>query len=220
MSNTKYVSDDVKRGFTEMIVVRHGETAANSMGVLQGQLDSKLSAEGVTQAEMLAERIAKEHFDAVYSSDLSRTIATAVIITGGRLEISHAPELREWHLGELENISYEEARKRFPDVMEDFKNDAQDIIIPAGESKLNFYKRIAAFLDTLAERHPGQRLLLITHGGVLQAMLKHVLGCGNSWGFLPRSSNTGYNKFVFREGVWQLCCWNDTSHIKGSTAEL
>ena len=47
-------------------------------------------------------------------------------------------------------------------------------------------------------------------------MLKHVLGGGNTWKFLPRAANTGYNKFVRRDRGWQLCCWNDTSHLVDS----
>ncbi len=213
-------TSDIKRGYTEVVVVRHGLTDANAAGVLQGHLNSELSTEGISQAEQLAPRITEENFDVVYSSDLVRTKHTARIITGGREDINFVKELREWHLGELENITYDQARERFPDVMEDFKFDAPDIIIPNGESKKKFYDRIAAFFDGVADRHPGQRILLVTHGGVLQAMLKHVLGSENCWSFLPRSSNTGYNKFVRRDGVWQLCCWNDTSHITGELLEL
>ncbi len=213
-------SSDIERGYTEVVVVRHGITAANAAGVLQGHLNSQLSPDGIFQAKQLAPRITTERFDVVYSSDLTRTRQTAEIITGGRDDINFVEELREWHLGELENITYSEARERFPEVMEDFKFDAPDIIIPNGESKKKFYDRIAAFLDQVADRHSGQKILLVTHGGVLQAMLKHALGSDNCWSFLPRSSNTGYNKFVRRDGVWQLCCWNDTSHITGGLLEL
>ena len=215
------MSSDIERGFTEVIAVRHGLTEANAAGVLQGHHDSRLDPLGVAQAECLARRLAGEVFDAIYCSDLSRAFDTAMIVSG-RCGVKAEPvtALREWHLGLMENLSYDEARKLYPEAMEAFKYDAADIAIPDGESKREFYVRIASFMDEVADRHVGRRILLVTHGGALQAMLKHVLGDGNVWDFLPRSSNTGYNKFVRREKKWQLCCWNDTSHLPGESVEL
>ncbi|MBO4631707.1 MAG: histidine phosphatase family protein, partial [Lentisphaeria bacterium] len=65
---------------TEFIVVRHGETEANLQGILQGQSDTELNPLGIRQAELVAERLKKEHFDLIFSSDLSRTMNTARLI--------------------------------------------------------------------------------------------------------------------------------------------
>ena len=200
--------------FTEMIVIRHGQTESNREGKLQGHQDARLDAEGIRQAEQLADRLTGETFGAIYCSDLIRAVVTAEIIAARcGTELQVCPELREWQLGELENITYEEGRRLYPEIMEGFKYDYADIIIPGGESKQEFYRRAVLAMETIAAAHPGDRVLVVTHGGVLQAMLKHVLGADNCWRFLPRSSNTGYNKFLRRDGVWQLCCWNDTSHL-------
>ncbi|MDD3117592.1 MAG: histidine phosphatase family protein [Victivallales bacterium] len=204
------------RIFTELIAVRHGRTAANNDGRLQGHYDSPLDAEGRQQAALLARRLRAEHFDAFYSSDLIRAVDTAAIIGRScRLHPEPMPELREWDMGELENCGYDDLRLSHPEIMTGFKFDAAELNIPGGESKRAFYRRIATVMDTLAARHPGKRILVVTHGGVLQAMLKYVLGGGNTWNFLPRSANVSYNLFLLRREGWQLGCWNDTSHVNG-----
>jgi broad specificity phosphatase PhoE len=202
--------------FTEVVAVRHGLTDANLGGILQGQYDSQLDSVGIRQAELLATRLLNEQFSVIYSSDLSRARDTAGIIAELlKMPVISDPAWREWHLGDLENTSYIDTRRLYPQLMDAFKYDADDIPIPSDESKKNFYARIGAALEAVAARHPRQRILIVTHGGALQAMLKHIMGAGNAWNFLPRSSNTGYSKFVRLEKVWQLCCWNDVSHLEG-----
>lgn len=213
-------TSDTNRGFTELVVIRHGLTEANAEGILQGHFDSPLVEAGIRQAHSLAVRLSRERFAAIYSSDLCRAKDTAAIIAAPHgLTVIHEPSWREWHLGRLENTSYEEARRSYPQIMEAFKYDADDIAIPDGESKTEFYVRIGTAMENLAVLHPGHRILVVTHGGVLQAILKHALGSANTWRFLPRSSNTSYNRFVYRDGAWQLCCWNDTSHLDEETAD-
>ncbi len=199
---------------TEFIVVRHGQTEANRDGRMQGHFDSRLDDEGIRQAFLLAGRLQHEMFDAFYCSDLARAVDTAEIISR-KCHIAAVADraVREWHMGELENIAYDDARRAYPEIMEGFKFDAEDLIIPGGETKRQFYRRISDFMSATAERHAGGRVLVVAHGGVLQAMLKYVMGTANAWNFLPRSSNTSYNKFILRRDGWQLCCWNDTAHL-------
>ena len=89
---------------TEIILIRHGETAENLQGILQGHLDTVLNANGIAQAEAAARRLKREApFQALYSSDLKRAAMTAEIIAGYlRLPVNLNPRLREWHLGEYE----------------------------------------------------------------------------------------------------------------------
>jgi len=62
---------------TEVIIVRHGQTEWNIKGIRQGNLDSRLTEKGMAQAKALAQRLAREHFTALYSSDLGRAVQTA-----------------------------------------------------------------------------------------------------------------------------------------------
>ena len=65
---------------TQVIIVRHGETEWNIAGIRQGHLDSRLTEKGMAQAKALAQRLAREKFTALYSSDLGRAVQTAMEI--------------------------------------------------------------------------------------------------------------------------------------------
>ena len=85
---------------TQLIIVRHGQTEWNIAGIRQGHLDSRLTSKGVAQAQALAQRLAREKFSALYSSDLGRAVQTATVVadlTGH--EIVTDPRLPERHLG-------------------------------------------------------------------------------------------------------------------------
>ena len=89
--------------WTEFTFIRHGQTADNVAGILQGHRDTPLDEIGRQQARMAAERLSNQTIDAIFASDLSRAFETAQII-GDAVGVTPVPEkrLREWHLGELE----------------------------------------------------------------------------------------------------------------------
>lgn len=123
-------------------------------------------------------------------------------------------ELREWHLGELENRLCKELWAEYPEIMNCFRCENDDVPVPGGESHREFDKRIADCLESLAGKHPDQKILLVTHGGVMRSIFKHVVGCVAKTSLLPLISNVSYSRFCKRDGLWQLCCWNDVSHLK------
>ncbi|MCW5857896.1 MAG: histidine phosphatase family protein, partial [Caldilineales bacterium] len=94
-----------------MLVVRHGETAANVSGAWQGSTDSPLTERGRLQAELLAQRLAAEGraVAAIHTSPLGRARQTAEILAArlGHPSILPDPGLAEFHLGEWEGLSYD-----------------------------------------------------------------------------------------------------------------
>lgn len=200
---------------TEFTLIRHGQTAENIEGRLQGHFDSRLDETGLAQAEAAARRLAGEHFDFLYSSDLQRARKTAEIIAAElNMDVIPVRELREWHLGELENRPCKELWEEYPEIMNCFKYESGDVPVPGGESRRQFYKRVADCLESLAEKHPGRKILLVTHGGVMRSIFRHIVGCVAQTSLLPLISNVSYSRFCKRDGLWQLCCWNDVSHLK------
>ncbi len=199
---------------TDFILIRHGQTAENIAGRLQGHLDSELDNTGIRQAHAAAERLAGEHFDVIYSSDLKRAFETAGIIAA-RHELEAIPlkELREWHLGELEGRFTSELWQEYPQIMDCFLHEHEDEAVPGGESFARFNCRVADLLDKLAEKHAGQRVVLVTHGGVMRAVFRHIAGQVGNNCILPLISNASYSRFCKRDGAWQLCVWNDISHL-------
>ena len=147
---------------TTLLLVRHGETDWNADGRLQGQTDRPLTDFGRRQAQQLAEQLADEELEAIYSSDLSRARETAAIV-GGRLGLAVAldPALREKDWGTWEGLTAVE----------------RDRVEFVGESTEAHQERILGALRRIAERHPGDgRVLVVTHGGSMRRVQTAAMG--------------------------------------------
>jgi probable phosphoglycerate mutase len=152
----------------ELLLCRHGETDWNRDRRLQGQTDVPLNDRGRAQAAALARELAGEPIDAVYSSDLARAYETARAVAEPHgLEVVRLRALRERDFGSWEGLTDAEIRQRFP--------DARDRPWGDGETREQLAERVLAVLDELAERHPGGRVVVVAHGGPINALLRH---CG------------------------------------------
>lgn len=145
---------------TTLLLVRHGETDWNAERRWQGHADVPLNERGREQVRALAEQLAGEEIDAIYASDLSRARDTAEAVAA-RLGIPVAtdPDLREIDVGPIEGMTAEES-KAFPDWQ--------------GEPKEAHAQRILDALHRIAERHPTERILVVTHGGSMRRVHEHL----------------------------------------------
>lgn len=216
VSQESFVFMDPSRD-TVFTAVRHGQTDANLSGVLQGHLDTPLDEIGRAQARIAAERLKQETFDLFYTSDLSRAVETARIIGEAlKMEPVSLPDLREWHLGELEGRPHDELKHEFPEVIRSFRHDmTDDIPVPGGESRNEFFARVGSCLDRLRLENPGARILLVTHGGTLRAVYRHIAGVIDPGCLIPQPVNAGISRFRSHEGSWQMLSWNETAHLAG-----
>jgi len=140
---------------TEFIVVRHGETAWNVEGRIQGHLDTPLNDEGLAQALMVGERLAREPFDAFYCSDLLRTRQTAQPLMDRTRRVPQLQsELRERHLGIFQGLTGAQCQQQFPEDYRRFHERDPDHVIPEGESVRQLYERITTFFADLPARQP------------------------------------------------------------------
>ena len=120
---------------THVIIVRHGQTEWNIAGIRQGHLDSRLTSRGILQAKALGERLSREKFAAIYSSDLGRAVQTAMAIadvTGH--EVITDPRLRERHLGTSQGPNGDQIQSRYPEEPRLLRSIGPDYVIPGGES--------------------------------------------------------------------------------------
>lgn len=200
---------------TEFILLRHGETEWNALGRLQGHLNSTLSREGLRQADALAARLATLPFHALYSSDLDRAVQTASRIAErtGR-ELQRDARLRERGLGVLEGLTRAEAGQRHPDIFAAYAQGHADYVVPEGESASQRLRLALHCLEELGARHPQSRVVVVTHGGVLSALLRHCLGIPST---APRTFsvlNAGWNQFDLHEGTLRMVTWGDVSHLR------
>ena len=158
-------------------LVRHAETTEDARRRCYGRLDVGLSALGRTQCEGLAEQFRHEPVGAVVASPAIRARETAGAIAAPHgLTVEIADELRELDFGELEGRRYDEISESDPELYERWMSAPTTVRFPGGESYADLEARAAAAIATLARQQAGRRVVVVTHGGVIRAVLRTVLG--------------------------------------------
>ncbi len=162
-----------------LLLVRHGETPANLGGVWHGSTDSPLTERGLEQARRAAACVAERFPDAtaLYASPLTRARKTADAI-GEALGLATRiePDLREYHLGEWEGLRYDLLHREHR-LWERMRSDP-DFAPRGGESPRQVTDRVAAALRQIHDRHRGERVLVVGHGGALALALGFLLDGG------------------------------------------
>ncbi len=160
---------------TLVILARHGESDWNAAGRWQGHTDRPLTDQGRLQAAELARRLAGVQVDAVYASDLARARDTAAAVAEPRgLSVETLPELREVDVGSWSGLTRAEAEERFPDGFRRWRD--WGIGWDDGETYEAMGARVVTAIRALARRHPGGRILVVSHGGSLRAL--HAAAAG------------------------------------------
>lgn len=160
---------------TRLILWRHGQTAWNAERRIQGQQDAELDDTGRAQAQAAAQRLAAREPDAIVSSDLSRasdTAAALAALTG--LVPAYDVRLRERAFGQWETLLASEVEERWPDGWARWHRG--EPIDEAGLERIeDMTKRVGEALQDIVERHPGETVVVATHGGVVRHGIEAVL---------------------------------------------
>lgn len=206
---------------TRLIAVRHGETAWNQAARIQGHTDIPLNAVGTWQARRAAQALADEGLDAIYSSDLQRARDTAQAIGQAAGRAVHLdPGLRERHFGVLEGLTHHEIAERWPDDNQRWRQRDPQWGPSGGETLQVFYDRCLGTLTTLARRHPGQTVLVVAHGGVLDCFYRAANGLALD---VPRSwtiGNAALNRLLYTPEGYTLLGWADDRHLEAGPSAL
>jgi 2,3-bisphosphoglycerate-dependent phosphoglycerate mutase len=196
----------------ELVLVRHALPVRREL--VEGPADPELSEDGTAQARLLADYLASEDIDAVYSSPLRRAVQTAEPLAGhlGR-PIALEDGIAEWDRNASEYIPVEEMKaQNHPrwQAMLRGEWDGQD------ESPDEFASRVVGTVERLIESHPSQRIVLVCHGGVINAYLAHVLGLAASPGFFYPNYTSIHRVAAARPGQRMLVTLNETTHLRGT----
>lgn len=171
------------RAAAQICVARHGETDWNIAGILQGWFDVPLNDRGRRQAYELVAGFAGAGFSVVYSSSLCRSLETAEIIARAlRLEPPRRHEgLKERNFGAIQGVPKAELAELNPVLLQQILKRNPAISFEQGETMDEFAERVLAAIIEIAEANPGRRVLVITHGWVMDVITRHIAR-------LPRSA--------------------------------
>ena len=199
---------------TRILAIRHGETAWNVDTRIQGQLDIELNATGQWQAERVAHALSDEPLAAVYSSDLQRAWATAQAIgRASAVPVTAEPALRERHFGVLQGQTWAEIETHWPEQAVLWRTRDPHWHPEGGESLLSLRERIEACVNRLAAAHLDEQIVLVAHGGVMDALYRLATGLDIQ---APRSwqlGNAAINRLLWTPQGLTLVGWGDARHL-------
>ncbi len=205
---------------THVVIIRHGQSQGNAEGRFGGHTDTPLSPRGRQQAEATARALASEKFNAIYSSDLPRAIATAsplAKLTGVPLETTDA--LRERSVGVMEGLTFEEAAEQYPEQYQALLHRDFEHVLEGGESYRQTLDRAAGKLDEVIEKHRGGRIAVFTHTGAICILILHLMGALDAPDLKPvwiATANCAIARFDLRvDGFVRVITINDTRHLAG-----
>ncbi len=193
---------------TRICLVRHGETDWNAQGKYQGSTDVPLNAEGRRQAALLAEAMRGEAWDAIVSSPLQRAMATARAIAPGvgLADIAQDPDLMERAYGDAEGLTLVEREAKWPEGEWPGLEDWEDVAT-----------RAMSAIQRAAEAHPGQRVLVVCHGGVINAILA-VISDGEIGTGKTTIINTSRTMLDHDGTTWEIVSVNHIEHLEVAIA--
>ena len=201
---------------TRICIIRHGETDWNSERRIQGQIDIPLNEVGHEQAFTMAFNIARNlnHFNAIYSSDLTRALTTAGALSQYcRIEVRRREDLRERHYGIFQGVVKGEAAGMYPAAYDLYSKRDLNYDFENGESLLAFSQRTLQAFESIAKSHVRENVAVVCHAGLLDIMYRTAVGKTLE---SPRDfniPNCALNWFHFDAEGWHLDAWDDHHYL-------
>lgn len=203
---------------TEIVLIRHGETAWNAERRLQGHLDIALNEQGLRQAEALAAALAHEHFDAIFASDLQRAGQTAAAVAAGRSQpVLIDAGWRERCFGGFEGLLYADIASAFPQAHAAMLARDVDVRYPAGahiaETLREFDARVFATLQRLLAGGSYRKVAIVSHGGVLDCLYRRAMQLTLDSARDFDVMNASINRMQWQDGQLRLLVWGEVTHL-------
>lgn len=216
---------------TTIVLVRHGEAVCNVSGVCGGPIGcTGLTDRGRAQVAVLADRLAETGelagADALYASVLPRAVETAALLApalagpganGAPPVVVEDCGFCELHPGDADGLDWSAFSERFGNP--DWDTDPDRVIAPGGESWTGFVRRVAATLDEVAARHPGELVVVACHAGVVEASLLAkipVVGGLDGARMQLRTQHASLTTWEVDGSRWKLVGYNDGAHHLGT----
>ncbi|MEP6972788.1 MAG: histidine phosphatase family protein [Actinomycetota bacterium] len=196
---------------TSMLLIRHAESADSARQVCHGTLDIPLSSGGVVQADRISNHLEDAKFDAVYASPRRRAVATAAAVAAKHgLEPIPREDLAEIDFGAFEGRTFDEIAASHPELYAQWMSEPASMRFPGGESFGDLRARVTSEIARIRREHRGGSVAVVTHGGVIRAVLADVLGLNNeaifridqTWGGMTFVEYVGDEPILRYINVW------------------
>jgi probable phosphoglycerate mutase len=206
---------------TRLIYVRHGESNTTVARVIGGpRTCSGLSPLGVQQSERLRDRwLAHREFepDRILSSHFARARQTAEILAAafGGVDVETDERFGEHDPGpDCDGMAMSEFVAAYG--TESWEDDPFGVTFPGGETLALFHYRIGAAVRSLTDDHPDRTILIVCHGGVIDAAVRLALKTPSTGGFLLSTYNTSITELrLAQPNKWVLSRYGDAAHLAG-----
>lgn len=200
---------------TRIYLIRHCEAEGNLYRRAQGHWNGRITALGERQIDALAQRLKDVHIDEVWSSDLSRAVATADAALRGRdLELNVTPRLREICMGVWEGQPWGELEHQWSEQMWNFNNDPAKWSVPGSESFRDCQRRLTDVIGEIAAGADGRTVAIFSHGMAIKIFLMGVLGISSGDpGTMMHGDNTSVSLLEYDAGKFSVVFYNDNSHL-------
>ncbi len=196
----------------ELLLIRHALPLRREL--VEGPADPELSPEGHAQAEHLATYLSSEHLDAIYASPLQRAYQTAEAIAAQRATtVRICDGVAEFDRYSGDYIPTEELKAENDPRYHTVINGEWDT---DDETADDFRRRVVGAIEQLIDLHPGQRIAVVCHGGVINGYLCHVLGLSRARGFFYPNYTSINRVAASRGGPRSVVTINETSHLRGT----
>lgn len=199
---------------TTLYLIRHAQAEGNWKRLFQGHTDAAVSEVGKRQLTYLARRMQDTPFDAVYASPLVRAVQTAQAVAKG-VPITTMPELMEINGGEFEGVPFGELPKRFPQAYVNWQSHPELCSPPGGEKMADVFIRMKAAIDSIAQKHPGKTVAVVSHGCAIRCYLCYASGWDiEKLRYMQWCDNTAVSKVEYDEQfVPHILYKNDSGHL-------
>ncbi len=200
---------------TTILLIRHGQTDWNRTERFRGRADVPLNQTGLLQAEATGRLVAELWQPvAIYSSPLSRTLKTAEAVGKyTKLKVSLQAGLIDIDYGNWQGLTPDEARAKWPELVEAWYTHPQTVRIPQGEKLQEAGERAMKTLADLVNSHPDQTIVLVSHTAIIRLVFLTVMGMELDHFWRIQQEPGAISVLEVKQGEYTLVSWNNTDHL-------
>ncbi|HEY8361392.1 MAG TPA: histidine phosphatase family protein [Tissierellaceae bacterium] len=202
---------------TKIYLIRHGQSEWNLLYKIQGQKDAPLTDLGKEQARKLGERLVGEKIDIIYSSDLSRALETARIISSiVNKPVVATNEFREINFGPWEGLTLKEIRNKFKEEYSIWMSSPEKFRLEGAETLEALKRRVMSYVNKIIKENKDKNIAIVSHNATLKVIILSLLNIGLSYYKNFSLNNVSLSIIECRDYNNVLTLFNDTSHLKES----